>query len=474
MQTETTVPSPKTESTYREQWESLRRKHSSLERILNLVNSKKGCALIFGHDDADGVTSGLIFKRMLKKKGWQVSVLFPERFTLSEEQFNQALQQYPKTDAVFIVDKGTLSEYSAFGKRIPVTIVDHHPSDTPPTECIYFNPALEKYMPCSGSLLCHGIATLAGSRDELDDFLSLVGMKADWVIEPVTGILPDFAKPFLREYAVRFKNLMAAMEDKPTIYEVEQRGKTCLLNRISELVQAVTGSGFQYFYHDRDSALKDTNHQHCMADALEKMSLHLDQIQKITRFEDFLKLLPEPEGGKIRKIFSFFLEDWENAENLLDSTTKIMQLKDTAIYFFAGGKVPLLPMIGSVKLLDCKRRAQDLYAFIAMVSRVSSSYTHVSVRATGDQVHSGKFCGQLAARLQKKFPSYQKQISGGGHPRAAECTAHTSAVTFVDVLMEITSQLNEMSALDRRKFQELSLEEQKRAKELGLDYLFPA
>lgn len=475
MQTGTTIELQKAQSSYQDQWESLRSKHPSLETLLNLINSKKGHALIFGHDDADGVTSGLIFKRMLEKKGWQASVLFPERFTLSQEQMDQALRQHAKADAVFIVDKGTLPEYSAFGKQMPLYIVDHHPCSSPPTDCVYFNPALEKYLPCSASILCHGIATLAGTRDEFDDFLSLVGMKADWVIEPVTGILPDFAKPFCSEYGSKFKNLLEITSDKPTIYEVEQREKTCLLNRISEFVQATTGSGFQYFYHDRDASLKNVNHQHCTADALEKMAPRIEQIKKIGKFDEFLRMLPEPEGSVLKKIFSFFIEDWENAENLLDSTAKIARFADTAVYFFTGGKVPLLPMVGSVKLLQLKQNAGDKFAMILMVSSVSPSYTHVSVRATGDQVHSGKFCNQLALRLQKKFPQWEKQISGGGHPRAAECTAHTPDVSFSDVLIEILSQINEMKVLDKKlSSSKPSESEQKTAKELGLDYLIPS
>lgn len=458
---------------HKDQWKALSSKNSGIAAILNVVNNPQGGgdALIFSHDDPDGITSGLIFKRMLAKKGWRPVLKLPEGFVLSSEQFEAALKENSETKVVFILDKGTLAPYSVFGKRIPVFIVDHHPTPKPPTDCVIFNPSLESYTPCSASILAHGIATLAGTRDSFDDLLCLIGLKGDWVIEPMSGVLADFAKPFFVEYGMRFKNLFKAVPERPTMFDAQQREFTCLLSSITEFVHATGGGGFQYFYHDRDVSLKNINHPECITSALEKMAEKVQSIQSIETLEDFVRLLPKTENEVLKKIFSFFLQDWEKAGKLLDSSVKVLQLADTSIYLFVGGKVPLLPMIGSIKLFELKQVAKDKCAQIIMVSSVSPEYTHVSVRGTADQVHSGKFCNQLATTLQTKFPNQKNFISGGGHPRAAECMAKSSAILFYQILSQVIDQLSEMADLDRRlqKSNE-NKEDKKRAVELGLDY----
>ena len=48
------------------QWAKLAQTNEGLKKILDVVN-KPGKALVFSHDDPDGITSGLICKRMLQK-----------------------------------------------------------------------------------------------------------------------------------------------------------------------------------------------------------------------------------------------------------------------------------------------------------------------------------------------------------------------------------------------------------------------
>lgn len=457
---------------HKSQWNELLANNEGLKKILDVVNNPQGDALIFSHDDPDGITSGLIFKRLLEKKGWKAVMKNPEGFLLQPEQFEAGLKEFPNTKAVFMLDKGTLAPYNDFGKKIPLYIIDHHPSPAAPESCTYFNPSLPSYTWCSASICAHGIATLADARDEFDDFLCLVGLKGDWAIEPVIGMLSDFAKPFFIEYGMNFKNLLKLVKERPTQFDAEQRDVTCLLSRITEYVHATGGGGFSYFYHDRDESLKNVDHAECIATALETLSDKVESIKKLTSLNEFVDLFPTSHKGTLEKIFNFFLEDWTNANKTLDSSVRVLKLGDTSIYLFVGGKVPLLPMIGSIKLFELKEKAKDKFAQIIMVSSVSEDYTHVSVRGSGDKVHSGKICGELQDSMQEMYSEFKAKISGGGHPKAAECTVKTDKVPFVKVLARVSEILNEMHNMDV-KFNNGNLTEAdiKRSDKLGLDYM---
>ncbi len=464
---------PKASESHKDQWLKQLAEHSGLKAIVEAVNAPKGKALIFSHDDPDGITSGLILKRALAAKGWKPVLKLPEGFMLSPQQWEQALKEHSDTRAVFISDKGTLAPYNAFGEKLPVYVIDHHPSPQAPDSCTIYNPALASYIPASTSLLAHGIATLCGTRDAFDDFLCLIGLKGDWTVEPIRfGVNGEFAKPFMVEYGMAYKKLFEVAHERPTMFDAEQREGTCLLSRVAEFVHAVGGGGFSYFYHDRDEALKGVDHAACIAGALEKMAGQAQDLMKLKSLEDFVKMLPKPEKDLLKKIYGFFLEDWEKASRLLDSSTCAAKLGDTAIYLFVGGKVPLLPMIGSIKLFDLKLANNDKFAQIIMISSVSPEYTHISVRASGDQVHSGKFCNGMQNLFHQKYAQYKSAVSGGGHPRAAECTVRTGGIPFLTVLSEALGRLGEMADI-QRKVQDnaFSSELKKRAADLGLDYL---
>lgn len=454
------------------QWENLRSKNPGLAKILDVIEKPQGTALVFSHDDPDGITSGLIFKRVLQKKGWQVSCHFPEGFLLQPDQLQKVIDATPGASNIFLLDKGTLAPYNDFAAKLPVYIVDHHPSPVVPEKCTYFNPSLPAYTWCSTSILAHGISTLAGTRDQFDDFLCLVGLKGDWAIEPVKGILADFARPFFVKFGQQFKNLLKLVKERPTQFDAEQRDYTCLLSRVTEYVHATGGGGFSYFYHDRDASLKNVNHAHCIAEGLEGIADKIEKVASITSLNEFVDLIAEPQRSSLEKIFAFFLQDWESANRILDSSVKTLQLGDTSIYLFVGPKVPLLPMIGSIKLFEMKQKAGDKLAQIIMVSSVSKDYTHVSVRGTGDRVHSGKICGELQDSMQRIYAPFKDKISGGGHPKAAECTVRTAEVPFMNVLTRVTEVLSEMQALDKEAASgALSEEKKARADKLGLEYL---
>lgn len=455
-----------------EQWAKLLDNNDGLKKILEVVK-KPGKALVFSHDDPDGITSGLICKRMLLKKGWKVKHFMPEGFKLQPEQFEKALKEFPEAECVFILDKGTSDADDFISDKLPCYVVDHHPAVTPPVKNTFFNPGAKSYVQCSGSVLAHGISVLAGTREEFDDLLALIGLKGDWAIEPVSGACADFVRPFFKKYALdNFKNLFTFVKERPTMFDASQRDGTCVISLISEVIHGCGGGGFSYFYNDREPALKDVLHPDLCAKALEEIADKVDEIKKVRSVKDFISLVPEKEQTLLKKIWNYFLEDWEKASSMLDSSARILKLEDTSIYLFVGPKVPLLPMIGSIKLFDLKAAGKDKLAQIIMVSAVSDSYTHVSVRATGNRVHSGMICNELQDTLRERYPESKQFISGGGHPVAAECTVKTDKVTFLNVLTRVTEVLNEMSSIDKLYTNGALNETQKaKAKQLGLDYI---
>lgn len=456
---------------HKEQWQNLKVTHDGLSKILDVINQPEH-ALIFGHDDPDGITSGLIFKRMLEKKGWKATLLNPEGFLLQPHQFDKGLFDNPKTTSVFILDKGTLEPYSIFGERLPVYIIDHHPSPKIPENCVYFNPCLPIHTLCSASILAHGISTLAGTRDEYDDFLCLIGLKGDWAIEPVDGTVADFVKPFFVKYGKQFSNLLKIVKERPTMFDSSRRDVTSLLSRIAEFVHATGGGGFSYFYNNRNESLKDIDHPRCITNALEALGSMTNEIKTIETLDAFVDLIPEKERVHLIEIFNYYLDDWESANTMLDSSVKTMMLGDNGVYIFVGGKVPLLPMIGTIKLYDLKKKAGDKNALMIMVSSVASDFKQVSVRGSGDMLHSGKFCAELQDSLHVIYPDLKDKISGGGHPRAAGFTVKTDKVPFVTILAKATQILNEMLQIDA-KYQNnsLSVIDKGRSVKLGLEYM---
>ena len=454
------------------QWAKLKETDIDLQKILARIE-KPGKALIFSHDDPDGITSGLIFKRMLIKKGWKVKHFMPEGFKLQPEQFEKALAEFPEAECVFMLDKGTSSADDFISDKLPGYIIDHHPGVTPPVKNVAFNIAKSSYVQCSGSVLAHGIATLVGTREEFDDLLALIGLKGDWAVEPVSGGCADFVRPFFAKYALNnFKKLFEFGAERPTMFDFSQREGTCPLSTISEIAHGCGGGGFSYFYNDREESLKDVNHAHLVADVLEAVADKVNEIKNVKTADDFFALVPEKLCTPLKKIWGYFLADWEKALNMLDSSVRTLILGDTSIYLFVGPKVPLLPMIGSIKLYDLKTDGHDKNALIVMLSAVSSDYTHVSVRATAPFVHSGMICHELQDSLRERYPEFKQVISGGGHPFAAECTVKTDKVTYLNVLTRVNEVINEMNDLDKLANKGTLTEAQKtRAKQLGLDYI---
>ncbi|MDI6642385.1 MAG: hypothetical protein QME68_08780, partial [Elusimicrobiota bacterium] len=85
-----------------------------LRNIVEKLNSIKGKnCLVFVHDDPDGLTSGVIIKRVIEKLGSDVTLRIPETMELERFRIEEELKK-KKYDVLFIVDKGTMGYYNSY------------------------------------------------------------------------------------------------------------------------------------------------------------------------------------------------------------------------------------------------------------------------------------------------------------------------------------------------------------------------
>lgn len=401
-----------------------------LEKIVNLLKSLKGKKIItFSHDDPDGVTSASVFKRLTDKLGIENKILFPTKYELSEQEVKDAINKYYYPSAIFILDKGTIEYYKNYVEIVKnIVIIDHHPVIGNNFEnLLVFNPSIEKYTQCSGSLLLNILFNLFESSKEEEDFITLIGLKSDWAIDPLNNIIPEFVKPFY-EYKIipKFEFLVVPEENlSSTIFEITSRQKSNLLNHLAQLFFAITGGGFQYFYNDRSIKLKDIYQpEFCFNIFMNKL-----KIEKFSTIDEFINLLNDKE--KVSLIYEYFLDDIKSTENLFDQNTVLgKKINDVELYLFFGKQVRLMPMVGSVKLYEY---AKGKEAAIIMFNIEKNGSVHISFRGNTDKIHLGKLANDTAQTLVKEF-GHPNEITGGGHPRAAELRTRESGVCYVDIL----------------------------------------
>jgi hypothetical protein len=72
--------------------------------------------------------------------------------------------------------------------------------------------------------------------------------------------------------------------------------------------------------------------------------------------------------------------------------------------------------------------------------------------------------------MRQIYAPYKDKISGGGHPKAAECTVKTEKVPFMNVLTRVVEVLKEMKEIDGTR-EHLDEHQRTRADKLGLEYL---
>lgn len=446
--------------------------------IERLKGTKDQNCLIISHDDPDGIVSCLMLKRLLDRLGAESDYAFPPTYILIKEQLaNIVKNKKKKYHLLFILDKGTTSYYDGHTMIVKeVIVIDHHAPDLPegpPKKCLFYNPNSDpqkgEYIKCSTSLLIHMMATYLGLKEDYDDFLCLLGLKGDFAIDPATGEISKFTQAFYTVYEPNFKNLLNSLKSRPTMFDIYQREKTCLLSRITELIHGTCGGGFQYFYNDRAKSLKGVDQVDLVFTSLLKYGRKNPKISNLKRLDQFLGEIPY--RWVLQQLYKYFLKDWEMANHLLDSTASLGKIGRVAQYLFIGEKVPLLPMVGSVKLHEILEKKREKNILLVMINKESDGGTHFSLRSTAEDIHCGKICHTLANRLVRKY-GFGHLITGGGHIQAAECNTRTAPVppsSAIFTFFKLYEQLRNLSL--RAAKNGLKKREKEIAIELGLDYL---
>ncbi|OQA92105.1 MAG: DHH family protein [Elusimicrobia bacterium ADurb.Bin231] len=401
-------------------------KSEGFQKTVSVLKNIKGkkCLLYF-HDDPDGLTAGAIMEKLLEKCGAFVTKRIPDTMELEKFRIDEEMK-YKKHDVLFIVDKATMGYYNNYASLVrEVVIIDHHPliGDFP-GKCIVFNPSVPNYTMCSAAFLCNMLAEMMGLRDDKDDLLALIGLKGDWAIEPATGIAAPYVKVFYDEMTHKYPYMLKKIKSRPTMFEVNQRAVTTVLNQIGEFYFALSGGGFQYFYNDRIPEMSDKSQV-----AFAYLTLTEIKVEDYDTFDGFLKLVSFRDLAK--KIYDCFLNDWSRSEKLFENTILLKDLGAAKVFLFAGSSVPLMPMVGSVKLYELGSPC----VLIMFNWLGEKNGVHISFRANTDYLHCGEIASQLTEKLVAKFDN-KGIISGGGHPRAAEFRTRTSGVSYFDALKE--------------------------------------
>ncbi len=370
-------------------------------------------ALLYCHDDPDGITSGIIIKKLLKSRDMDVTVKVPVTMELEEARLRKDIAENAPA-IIFVADKATMGYYDAYADiHENIIILDHHPLLGEELKRVtVVNPVLEAYKRCSGSFVAHMLSCYCGGVDQGDDIAALIGLKGDWSIEPATDDISDYVKPFYDEIKDKYAWLLSKIESRPTMFEVRQRAKTTLLNQAAEIIFALGGGGFQYFYNDRDKELADITSGKFAFDNLEKW---LKNPSAFSSEDDFIAALSD--SARAKKIFDYYLSDWDETAAVMHKANIVKTVNGTDIYLFKGEKVKLMPMVGSVVLYELPSQNEDV-VFI-MFSDMAEKGVHFSFRSKNGKMHCGNFAHDLAVACQEKFG--REYASGGGHPFAAEC-----------------------------------------------------
>jgi len=162
---------------------------------------------------------------------------------LSGDTLAETLGSMP-VDLLCILDKGTFKQYDDYGKPgLDVLVIDHHPPQGIPEDVLLYNPNSVSHAQTSTSMLTHMISTHLGISSPWVDLMNLIGLKGDFAIEPVMGFVAPHCLPFYQSVRQKFSELLAPTKDQPTLFDVEQRRRSSLLNQLTEILHIVCGGG---------------------------------------------------------------------------------------------------------------------------------------------------------------------------------------------------------------------------------------
>ncbi len=412
------------------------------EFLVSLAGKK---ILYFSHDDPDGISSAAIMSELFEYLKIDYRLEFPSAFALRKEDIPEG-----NYEAIIITDKGTLSEYDKyFSEKVKFLTIDHHFTPAVPEKVMWYNPSLKPNSYCSASYICHNIATAMGLRDDILDFYAMAGLKGDWAIDPAIDSVSDYVRPLYDEFAANHPEYVKKRTDlPPTMFEASQKEHSTLLSRYTHDLHAISGGAFQFFYNDKDPSLKDIFQPRLAFEMLIGLRKAKQPLKKFKSEKDLLNIKGHKDHAM--KILKCFEDDWLRGLDLLSTAVEAGRIEDTRVFLYAGIEMNLMPMLGSVALFDL---AEGGDAILIMAAKIGYG-VHFSVRATGGVVHSGKLCGTLAEKLRSTVTDDKKQfISGGGHPKAAECNVKIADYSYVNALNEFLSMAKEMlSGFDKAKY----------------------
>lgn len=427
-------------------WVKEREADPAFARALETLRGARGrTVLLYSHDDPDGLTSALLLERLLAAQGAaKVITLLPPTFELEESRVAADAKQY-HPDLVVISDKGTMGYYDHLLASVPrVLVIDHHFKQGVPEKAVCYNPGAW----CCSAFLVHNLATALGVRDEGMDFLALIGLKGDWAVEPATGTVSPYIRAFYDEIAPAWERWLRPVAGECTWFDVNQRERTTLLSQSTELFCALCGNGFQYFYNDREPALKDVDQVALTKRALAAAAKDVARLRTLSTRGEVLEALAEAPTAA--RLWAWYQADWKRVAHLLDAVIPVVKCGGTQLFLFIGNNIPLLPMIGSVKLYELTK-SKGTTGALMMGNALANGTTHFSLRGNSDEVHLGKICDQVVRRLLARYGQEHKDfITGGGHALAAELKIRREWIPFHRNLCDLLGYLGELEELAGR------------------------
>jgi len=424
-----------------------------------------GRALVVSHHDVDGVACSATLKRALEEVGVQVSCLFPKGFKVDVEEVGRQIGG-GRLDVIIVSDRGTFRDYDGLKEYADeVVVIDHHPADGIPERCVWYNPSAFEDVPTAAALLCHMAVTALGLNDEYVDFYAALGGRGDFTFDPVTGRCDEFSKPFFEHVRERFPNLFRPFEGRPTRYDVDDRGRTTLINQIAEAVNALC---FAHSYSERSDVVRDVYGPNVALEALLEMPSRGVSVRALSSLEEWIDSTPNPK--LVREVLRHYFSDWEESMRYMENMMRLRVVGDVAVYVVFGRGVPLMPLTAAVKMRELMRAHGDREALMFAVNEKHGE-VHVSARGTWRGIHCGRLMKTLSRRLSAKY-DVREGVSGGGHSMAGECHVEPGRVRYERVLEELTNMLDEMEYVDsawRRGF--LGPSVRKMAEELGMTYV---
>lgn len=417
--------------------EGLRR---AIELLEDLKKVESPRILNFSHHDLDGIGSAAIIKRLLQRYlNAAVVTKLPPRFMLTRPEVEGALADGP-FDALVISDKGTFDCYDDFLEYFEkVLVIDHHLSDGMPKRCVVYNPSAHRSVPTAASLLCHMLAEELDLADDYDDLAALMGCRGDFVFDPVLDNREEFAKPFIERAARKFKNMFEPKFERPTMFDLVDRGRTTLVNQIGELLHA---GCLAHFYQPAGGFYGPELVLNCIL----KLADEKVKLGELNSLDDLLNHLPVSQV--LLDAYNAFKSDWDLLARRAENSILLNEVQGVGIYLIFAREAPamqaapfpaILPYVAMTKLHSL-RASKNHQNVLMIVFCPKTQGVHISMRSTGGVLDCNILCSELARRIRTLYRQ-SEGVSGGGHEKAAEC--------FIGGSVPMYAAMHELMALVR-------------------------